>query len=235
MTSVSAKTDPLDGIIPASIRHHRVVRQALTHISAGRGYDNERLEFLGDAIIGAAVAGWLYKHRPDTAEGGLSCLRTALVNRKALAEAAEAIGVGALLQMSRSSRDRGDRENPRLLCSALEALIGAVFIADGATSAHAVCNRILEPYYARLPKDPAQVRDSKSRLQELSQRLKIGRPEYRRHREPVAGRNTFTSVCVLNGQATTGDGHTLKAAEKAAAEAMLARLTGRENPKRQCA
>ena len=157
-----------------------LLRDALTHRSfrnekpklAPR--DNERLEFLGDAVLGAAVAAMLFEASED-AEGELTRRRADLVCEATLAEMARELGVDAALRLGKGEDRTGGREKPRLLASAFEALIGAISVDAGVPTACAVVRRLFAP---RLD-DAGGPRDHKSTLQEKVQALHGRPPRYR--------------------------------------------------------
>ncbi|MGB8330051.1 MAG: ribonuclease III [Polyangiales bacterium] len=138
--------------------------------------DNERLEFLGDAVVGLVAASLMYLQFPDADEGELTRRRADLVSEKGLSEAAEAIGVGEALRLGKGEHKSGGSSKPRLLASALEACIGAVYRDGGADAAFAVARRIFEP---RLHTSAPGQRDAKSRAQEWAQAHLGGTPRYR--------------------------------------------------------
>ena len=138
--------------------------------------DNERLEFLGDAVVGLVVASLLYVQFPDADEGELTRRRADLVSEKGLTEAAQAIGVGPAMRLGKGEEKSGGREKSRLLSSALEACIGAVYSDGGADAAFEATRRIFEP---RLHTAAPGRRDAKSRAQEWAQAHLGGTPSYR--------------------------------------------------------
>lgn len=214
------ENDKLVPLLPKSMRGHPLVEQALTHISSGRAH-NERLEFLGDAVIGLVVADWLYRNRPDEDEGGLSRLRSALVSRRGLAGAARDAAIGEHLQLSQRAAESGEAGNDRILSSAVEALTGAVFSVEGWDAAVTFTERLLDSGYQGLPECSEDAKDAKTRLQERQQAQGKPRPAYRIAASPGNGQTEFIVVCVADARAGSGSGSTRQMAEQAAASALL--------------
>lgn len=144
-----------------------LLTQALTHRSHS-GLHNERLEFLGDALISAAVAEHLYRAQPRAEEGGLSRLRASLVRENSLAQIARQLDLGPLLRLGEGELKSGGWRRESVLADAFEALIGAVFLDGGFEAARDVCLRQFAAQLASLP-DPETLKDPKTRLQEWLQ------------------------------------------------------------------
>lgn len=149
---------------------------ALTHKSAKNGHNNERLEFLGDAVMDLIVGEYLFK-KFSSDEGDLSKLRAALVNESSFSKFAKFLGIGENLNMSLSEERNGGREKPSLLSDAFEAIMGAVYLESGLQNTARIATAILEILYPRISFNEL-VRDYKTALQELTQ-AKFGvTPEY---------------------------------------------------------
>lgn len=149
---------------------------ALTHKSAKKGHNNERLEFLGDAVMDLIVGEYLFK-KFSSDEGDLSKLRAALVNESSFSKFAKFLGIGENLNMSLSEERNGGREKPSLLSDAFEAIMGAVYLESGLQNTARITTAILEILYPRISFNEL-VRDYKTALQELTQ-AKFGvTPEY---------------------------------------------------------
>ena len=149
---------------------------ALTHKSAKNGHNNERLEFLGDAVMDLIVGEYLFK-KFSSDEGDLSKLRAALVNESSFSKFAKFLGIGENLNMSLSEERNGGREKPSLLSDAFEAIMGAVYLESGLQNTARIAITILEILYPRISFNEL-VRDYKTALQELTQ-AKFGiTPEY---------------------------------------------------------
>lgn len=186
--------------------------------------DNERLEFLGDAVVGLMVASLLYAQFPDSDEGELTRRRADLVSEKGLFEAAESIGVGDAMRLGKGEEKSGGRSKSRLLENALEACLGAIYLDGGADAAFEAARRIFEP---RLHTSAPGLRDAKSRAQEWAQAHLGGTPSYR-----IVGTEgpdhdrEFTVALELNEEeVATGTGRSKLAAEQAAATAALDKWT----------
>ncbi len=198
---------------------------ALVHRSAG-GASNERLEFLGDAVIALAVAAWLYRHNPELAEGDLTRLRASLVSRDSLARLAHELDLGALLELGEGERRSGGGARRSIIGNGLEAAIGAVFLDGGYEAACKVVHELFAERFAKLP-DAESLKDPKTRLQERLQARGLGLPEYvlAATRGPEHARR-FEVECRVPalGLAASGAGASKRAAEQAAAAAALALL-----------
>jgi ribonuclease III len=202
---------------------------ALTHSSfaherAGLARtDNERLEFMGDAVLQWAVSAVLVERFPEATAGELTRRRADLVCEQGLAQIAQAVGVGPALRLGRGEERSGGRDKPRLLASALEACIAAVYLDAGGEVAMAVCRALFE---ARLEHLAPGARDFKTRVQEALQRRGQRPPSY----ELVAVRGPdharmFEVAARLDGQELgRGEGRSKLEAEQAAAERALATL-----------
>ncbi len=151
----------------------RLLERALTHRSFVNEHpesieDNERLEFLGDAVLDFVVGAYLYNHYPELAEGNLTRMRSALVDTQQLAKFARKIGLGNALRLGHGELQAGGREKPPLLCDAFEALIGAIYLSGGINEVNRFFHPILLEKCLELP-DTHMIHDPKSELQEWSQ------------------------------------------------------------------
>src|SRR4030081_1083761 len=195
---------------------------ALTHRSAP-GRNNERLEFLGDAVLNLAVARHLYLAFPDASEGDLSRLRARVVSAEPLADVAAAIGLGDELQLGSGELKTGGFRRQSILADALEAVCGAGFLDGGLEAAQKVIERLFEPRVAALPA-PASLKDAKTRLQEYLQSRGLSLPRYSVDRtEGEAHEQTFHVICDVPeiGRRTEGSGSSRRRAEQEAAEHIL--------------
>jgi len=183
-------------------------------------HDNERLEFLGDAVVGLVVTSLLFTQFPDADEGELTRRRADLVSERGLAEAARAIGVGEAMRLGRGEERSGGRTKPRLLSSALEACVGAIYSDGGVEAAFTAARRIFEP---RLHTSAPGRRDAKSLAQEWAQAHLGGTPSYRLvEAEGPDHAREFTVALELHGeQVATGSGRSKLEAEQGAASAAL--------------
>ena len=205
-----------------------LLRQALTHRSYGTPH-NERLEFVGDAVLNCVVARALYERFPQTQEGDLSRTRASLVNQETLARVARRLGVGAALQLGEGELRSGGQERDSILADALEALFGAVFVDAGYPAARAVIEAAYEDLLHEA--DPAALaKDPKTRLQEFLQARRMPVPEYAvvaTHGEAHAQRFDVECRIVSMNVTTTGSGTSRRIAEQAAAAEALRALAAR--------
>ncbi len=201
-----------------------LLRQALVHRSwhaenpESTG-TNERLEFLGDAVLGFVVADVAFGEMDEMPEGRLTDLRIAVVNTAALATLARELRVGECLRLGRGEDAAGGRDKESILADAMEAIIAAVHLDAGIVVAHALVSRLFAPAItAVLPH--LDMFDAKSRLQELCARLGAGVPSYETTGEGPDHERIFTAVVTVQGKVRgTGTGRTKKAAEQMAATA----------------
>lgn len=203
-----------------------LLEQALTHRSASKT-NNERLEFLGDALLNFVVADVLYALRPNDPEGDLSRARAALVRKATLASIGRELGIDSELVLGRGEIRAGGAQRGAALADALEAVIGAVFIDGGFDAARALVERLFAQRFETLPA-PEELKDAKTRLQEWLQARGLGLPSYRV--ESVSGSDhekQFVVACALQDDSarTEGSGASRRRAEQNAAAAMLADLT----------
>lgn len=206
-----------------------LLEQALTHRSASRT-NNERLEFLGDAMLGTTAAFLLYAERPEASEGDLSRARAALVNRRALAKIGRQLGVDDHLRLGAGELSSGGAQRESALADAVEALIGAVLVDSGYEAADSLVRRLLAGPLAGLPEAEA-LKDAKTRLQEWLQARGLGLPDY--SVDEVSGKDhnqVFAVSCSVASldKAVAGRGSSRRRAEQAAAGAMLIELTSGE-------
>ncbi|MSQ92606.1 MAG: ribonuclease III [Gammaproteobacteria bacterium] len=155
----------------------RLLAQALTHRSVGPA-NNERLEFLGDAVLSFVVAEMLFNAHPKASEGELSRYRASLVSGDALGAIALELGLGAHLRLGEGELKSGGQRRASILADALEALVGAVYLDRGLDAARAVAVRLLQQRLDELP-GAAELKDAKTRLQEWVQGRGFGLPDYK--------------------------------------------------------
>ena len=187
--------------------------------------DNERLEFLGDAVLDFVVGEYLYHHFPEGQEGELTSLRAALVRTETLADFAQQLELGNHLRLSRGEVESRGRERPALLCSAFEALVGALYLDQGIETVATFMAPLIVPALSRILAQELD-KNAKSRLQEWSQGHWHLTPTYRTVAERGPDHAKEFTVEVLIGSEVYGQGTGLskQAAEQAAAEAALAAL-----------
>ncbi|WOF21616.1 ribonuclease III [Microbacterium betulae] len=178
---------------------------------------NERLEFLGDSVLGLAVTTMLYSRYPDLDEGALAKRRASVVSTIALAEVARAIGLGEHLLLGRGEERTGGRDKDSILADATEAVFGAAYLSVGAEQASALVLRLIEPLLADPERYDGVTVDPKTSLQELAARLGEGAPVYSvASRGPDHDRR-FTATVQVGDHSSTGEGTSKKQAEMAAA------------------
>ncbi|WP_277500345.1 MULTISPECIES: ribonuclease III [unclassified Nocardioides] len=199
-----------------------LLQRALTHRSFayenGGLPHNERLEFLGDSVLGIVVTETLYTQHPDLSEGRLAKLRAAVVNARALADVARTIGLGQHLKLGRGEEATGGRDKPSILSDTLEAVIGAVHLSGGITVAADVVHRLFDPVMEAAAAMGAGL-DWKTSLQELAAERALGVPEYLITDEGPDHLKTFTArVRVGEGEYGHGVGRSKKEAEQLAAQ-----------------
>lgn len=201
-----------------------LLEQALTHKSHGR-HHNERLEFLGDAVLGYVVADRLFRMRPDEHEDSLSLIRASLVRKETLADVARELGLGAHLRLGQGERKSGGHRRPSLLANALEAIIGAVHLDGGIAAAAALIDRLLVARMQAASADAAK--DAKTRLQELLQSANLPLPEYTiEETSGVAHARTFAVKCRVEAfdLSVVASGPSRRVAETEAAARMLVQV-----------
>jgi ribonuclease-3 len=210
---------------------------ALTHRSYayenGGLPPNERLEFLGDAVLGLVVTDHLYRAHPDLPEGQLAKLRASVVNMHALAGVARDLGPGGLgahLLLGKGEELTGGRDKASILADGLEAIIGAVFLAHGIDAGRDLVHRLFDGLLAEAPLRGAGL-DWKTSLQELTAATGLGVPEYKVEDTGPDHRKEFSATVLVGGRDLgNGDGTTKKEAEQKAAEAAWCALSEELKP-----
>ncbi len=198
---------------------------ALTHRSAARRH-NERLEFLGDAVLNLLVAEHLFRAFPNADEGDLSRLRARIVSREPLAEIASELSLGEVLQLGSGELKTGGFRRQSILADALEAVCGALYLDGGIQGARRVIERLVEPRIAQLPA-AAALKDAKTRLQEYVQSRGLPLPRYAVERtEGEAHDQTFWVVCEVESlqRRASGTGRSRRHAEQEAAQRVLSEI-----------
>ncbi len=188
---------------------------------------NERLEFLGDAVLGWVVADLAFTRFDDLPEGALTGVRKGVVNATALAETATTLGIGEFLLLGRGEDAAGGRRKPSILSDALEAVIGAIYVDGGPGAAYAFIERVIGERLAHTATRLDHL-DHKSRLQELAVRAGHTPPEYTSTSDGPDHAKRFFAEARLDGAVLgRGQGHSKKSAEQAAAEHAAAALEAR--------
>ncbi len=202
-----------------------LLAQALTHRSAS-ALNNERLEFLGDAVVGLAIARAVYAAKPDVDEGTLSRYRADLVRRESLAEIARDLDVGSQLVMGSGEHRTGGHQRMSVLANALEALFGAILLDGGYAAARDAVLHVFADRLADLPSE-GDLKDPKTRLQELLQARRLPPPNYSLTATSGADHErNFEASCRIDALdlTTHGRGTSRRRAEQGAALAALDRI-----------
>jgi ribonuclease-3 len=226
------KTEESLSILQDSISYRfgqvKLLAAALTHSSHANehgGEHNERLEFLGDAVIELTVSHELYRRFPDATEGALTKLRARLVSMPALASMARHLSLDGHLFLGKGEESQGGRERDSLLADSFEALLGAVFLDGGFDAARSVVATLFAKAWPG-EVEPQKERDFKSRLQELTQRELRDRPVYRLLGSfgPEHEKLFDVEVALPDGRSVTARGQSVKKAEQSAARRALEML-----------
>jgi ribonuclease-3 len=226
MSPAGELSERLAEVLGHRFRRAELLLEALTHSSAAvqRAHDYQRLEFLGDRVLGLVVAELLWRSYPKEAEGALTRRLAELVRRETLAEVCDDAGLGPHIRLSAGERRSGTRTSRRLRADVTEAVIGALYLDAGIPAAR----RFVEKYWAkRVEAEPRPPKDPKTALQEWAQQHGVGLPRY--ETVGVEGpdhRRTYKVVATVKGQEPAeGVGSSKRAAQVNAAAALLARLT----------
>ncbi|MEX2144690.1 MAG: ribonuclease III [Anaerolineales bacterium] len=215
------------------VQDYRLVGRALTHRSYLNEHsealeDNERLEFLGDAVLDFVVGAWLYNHFPEMSEGEMTRLRAALVSTERLGEFGAQIEIGRALRMGHGEEESGGRTRAAMLCNAFEAVVGAVYLGSGIDAVQDFLDPLLEQGVAEIRNGQGD-RDPKSLLQEWVQAQGDEAPLYRIVAESGPDHSKFFEVEVLvaGRPLGRGKGRSKQAASKIAAREALKVLESR--------
>jgi ribonuclease III len=214
-----------------AFRDKSLLQRALTHRSYINEHpefpleDNERLEFLGDAVLDFMTGEYLYHRFPELREGLLTSLRSALVRRDTLARFAQQLRLGEYLLMGHGEIETGGRNRPATLCAAFEALVGALYLDQGLESVYKLVEPLIAPQVARTLKEHTH-KDAKSLLQELAQARTHQTPRYRTIAEtgPDHAKEFTVQVSIAGEVYGEGYGPNKQQAAQAAAQEALVRL-----------
>ena len=216
--------ETLEAKLGYTFRDRRLLENALTHSSyANENHSpsgsNERLEFLGDSVLGMVTADFLYREHPDLPEGELTRKRAALVREESLVEVADRLDLGAYLKLGRGEDHGGGRQRPSIRADAVEAVLAAVFLDGGLGEA----KKIIQRFILDKEEEKAASQDYKTALQEQIQRESGQVLNYRLTGESGPDHAKVFSVAVeLNGKTVgQGQGHSKKEAEQMAAKAAM--------------
>ncbi len=204
------------------------LRRALTHRSYayenGNLPTNERLEFLGDSVLGLVVTDTLFRNHPELPEGQLAKLRAAVVNMRALADVGRDLRLGDFVRLGRGEETTGGRDKSSILADTLEAVLGAVYLDLGLEAAAQLVHRLFDPLIVEAATMGAGL-DWKTSLQELTAAASMGVPEYDVSESGPDHQKVFSAAAVLAGESYgTGTGRSKKEAEQEAAATAWRRL-----------
>ncbi len=222
---MTKKPEQLASKLGLTFEQFQLFKMALTHRSVGAS-NNERLEFLGDSVLGFVIAEKLYEKFPAATEGQLSRLRASLVNQKSLAGLARQLNLGDYLILGSGELKSGGYRRDSILSDAIEAIMGAIVKDQGVEAARTWILELFAEKLSTLDLKKSQ-KDPKTRLQELIQSQQNQLPEYELlNTRGMAHEQEFTVSCkvVDGGEPTIGHGRSRKRAEQAAAEAMLKQM-----------
>lgn len=220
--------DQLEASLGVDFHDRESLLRSLAHRSwcaeNGEQESNERLEFLGDSVLGLVVTHYVFEHFPTLPEGQLSEVRAGVVNARVLAEVAQELGLGDHLLLGKGEDAAGGRAKQSILADAFEAVVAAVYLDSGFGTARDLVLRCLEDRIAEAAAGPGG-RDYKTRLQELTAARVLGRPRYLvRDEGPDHAKHFFATVLVSDQSYGEGEGRSKKQAEQAAAFVAWSRL-----------
>ena len=212
--------------LPAAAMELAVTHRSFAYENGGLP-TNERLEFLGDAVLGLVVTESLYRRYPDVAEGQLAKMRAAIVNARALADVARGLALGEHLRLGRGEEITGGRDKSSILADTLEAVIGAVYLEHGLAVAERLVRTLFDPLVEHAATLGAGL-DWKTSLQELTAALDLGVPDYAVEESGPDHAKAFRAVAIIGAeQWGEGEGRSKKEAEQQAAESAYRAVTGR--------
>jgi len=241
VTAPSTDPLPVDALagylheVVGSVVDQSLLVRALTHRSYAYEHgglpNNERLEFLGDAVLGIVVTDTLYRTHPDLPEGQLAKLRAAVVNMRALADVARTIDLGAYVFLGRGEEATGGRDKASILADTMEAVIGTIHLACGIEAAGTFVHHLFDPLMTQSATLGAGL-DWKTSLQELSASSGLGIPEYAVQESGPDHEKQFVASASAGAEVLGhGTGRSKKEAEQRAAEQAWASLDARRVPK----
>jgi ribonuclease-3 len=228
---VEASLESLDRALGVSFDDAALRTAALTHRSYafehGTEITNERLEFLGDSVLGLVVTDMAYASYPDLPEGALAKLRAAIVNMVALADVARSLSLGEMVLLGKGEELSGGRDKSSILADALEAVFGAIYLDRGLDVARELIERLFRPRMEAYVRGEGD-RDYKTILQELASQELRSMPEYRLEERGPDHAKEFTATVFVAGEALgTGMGRSKKEAEQQAAREAHSRIADR--------
>lgn len=211
--------EALEKILGYKFKSEKLIIEALTHKSHKQPYDNERLEFLGDAVLDLIVGEYLFFKFPKSDEGNLSKIRAALVNEDGFEKLARSINLGEYIYLSNAEENNGGREKASLLSNAFEAVMGAIYLESGLDVVRKIAIELIERNHKEISLD-SLFRDFKTTLQELTQARFGETPEYRviASRGPDHKKEFEVAVIIENKEYARAIGKSKKIAQQEAAE-----------------
>ncbi len=221
--------DELGVVVDDELMHLALMHRSYAYENGGLP-TNERLEFLGDSVLGIVVTERLYRAYPDVTEGQLAKLRAAVVNAQALAEVARTLDLGRYLYLGRGEETTGGRDKVSILADTMEAVLGAIYLHVGLEETRDVIHRLVEPLIQRASELGAGL-DWKTSLQEAAAAAGSGVPEYRVSFEGPDHAREFSAEVLVDGEVIgMGEGRSKKAAEQQAAERAYRRIAPTDGP-----
>jgi ribonuclease-3 len=228
---VAASTEALDRALGVRFTDAHLRETALTHRSyafeQALAVNNERLEFLGDSVLGLVVTDLAFRSYPELPEGQLAKLRAAIVNMQALADVARGLQIGELILLGKGEEQSGGHDKSSILADALEAIFGAVYLDAGLDVARELIERLFRPRMEAYVRGEGD-RDFKTLLQELASQRERSLPSYEVREQGPDHEKEFTAVALIGGERLgAGTGRTKKEAEQQAAREAYERLRSR--------
>ena len=211
--------EALEKTLDYKFKDEKLIIEALTHKSHKQPYDNERLEFLGDAVLDLLVGEYLYKKFPKSDEGDLSKIRASLVNEDGFDKLARSINIGECIFLSNAEENNGGREKSSLLSNAFEAVMGAIYLESGLKRVQEVAIALIEKNHENISLD-SLFRDFKTTLQELTQARFGETPEYKviASRGPDHKKEFEVAVIIQGKEYARASGKSKKIAQQEAAK-----------------
>ncbi len=230
MTNQQPNLNKLQSLLKVKFKNPKLLLTAVTHKSYTNedktATDNERLEFLGDAVLEFIVSDFLYKNFKNQPEGNLTALRAKIVCTTSLSQLAKRLNLGSFLRLSKGEAKSGGRQNTNILADLIEAIIGAIYLDQGLSAAYDFVYYHLLSSYQKLP-DLNQIKSAKTRLQEIIQERHKLTPTYKviKEKPDQDAPDHFIVGVYLNDQLLgVGQGKNKKTAQEQAAQAALAKL-----------
>ncbi len=224
MSGLAGVLDECGATLPTSAMDLAMTHRSYAYENGGIP-TNERLEFLGDSVLGLVVTESLYRNYPDVSEGQLAKMRAAIVNARALADVARSLDLGAHLRLGKGEEITGGRDKSSILADTLEAVIGAVYLECGLATAEGLVRTLFDPLVARAATLGAGL-DWKTSLQELTASLDLGAPDYAVEESGPDHAKAFRASAVIGADVYgEGEGRSKKEAEQQAAEAAYRAVT----------